>query len=77
MCTLMTDSNEGIELVAQIKKKKYTYLSQNQEGSVTLMSVTWVSVTISSGQKSKTVSEIKLFPSVISLFSFCSIAWGR
>ena len=40
MCTLMTDSNEGIELVAQIKKKKYTYLSQNQEGSVTLMSVT-------------------------------------
>ena len=22
MCTLMTDSNEGIELVAQIKKKK-------------------------------------------------------
>lgn len=41
MCTLMTDSNEGIELVAQIKKKKkYTYLSQNQKGSVTLMSVT-------------------------------------
>lgn len=44
MCnlSLMTDSKEGIELVAQTlkKKNKNTYLSQNQKSSMTLMSVT-------------------------------------